>query len=178
VRKPTTPRSIAIALPAVVMLGTCNARRSASLSSGAWCFARGMPSAVITPMAKIADASRSTHAPLVSLRIAAAGSPPAIPAITLISARREFASTSSSSLSTTDGTSALFAIACDFESTSVPNASGYRSRPLRLSAINRHSTARPAHATEIRIRRPPRVRSRNGPRNGAITANGAMVKRR
>src|SRR4051812_50132531 len=47
-----------------------------------------------------------------------------------------------------------------------------------FSAIKKHSTARPAHEMEMRRRRPPRVRSRNGPSTGAMTANGAIVNSR
>ena len=47
-----------------------------------------------------------------------------------------------------------------------------------FAAMNRHSTARPAHEAMNSRRRPPRVRSRNGPSTGATTANGAIVNSR
>ncbi len=45
-------------------------------------------------------------------------------------------------------------------------------------AMPMQSSARPAAATIISIRRPPLERSSAGPRIGATIANGAMVSRR
>ena len=46
------------------------------------------------------------------------------------------------------------------------------------SAMRRQSPARPNIANAIMSRRPPRVRSINGPSTGATIANGAIVNTR
>ena len=77
------------------------------------------------PSTKITAPSRSTHAAPVELGGSRPRPVPATtPPTTAISARREFASTSSSWLSTTAGTSALLATDWPFDSTSIAKASG------------------------------------------------------
>jgi hypothetical protein len=128
-------------------------------------------------------ATRSDQSDPNSWYTISAGRPPTIAPITLTSARREFAFTSSASSRTKAGTSALFATCAPLPSTSTPNASGYTMSPagaglLMYCAIPRQRSARPAAARIISIRRPPLERSRAGPRMGATIANGAMVSSR
>ena len=89
-----------------------------------------------------------------------------------------FASTSSSSLSTTVGTSALFVTWYAFESTRKRNASGNSSNESTSSIMKAQTTARSPLPTMTASRRPPECRSRIGPINGATTANGATVSSR
>jgi hypothetical protein len=107
--KPTTPRTSPIAEPATTMLRAWSCSRCASVSGGPTSFARGIASAAKIPTAKITEPVRNTHAALVSFSIAAANGAATAPHRTAINARRELARTSSSGLSTTAGTSALFA---------------------------------------------------------------------
>ena len=123
-------------------------------------------------------AHTSTQSAPVSLSTTAAGMPPIAPAAMLMSARREFAVTSAASSGTIAGTSALFATWCPLASTSTPNANGKSSSVLTFPAIRTHNPARPKHPALIKVRRPPRLRSRRGPMTGATSAKGATVSNR
>ena len=112
-RKPTLPRSTAIALPASRMLGWCSsasASASSVLSSGARVDAFGILNAKIAATANTTAPTRSDQSAPKRCWTPAAGMPPTVAARTLISARRELALTSSDLSLTTAGTSALLAI--------------------------------------------------------------------
>ena len=76
------------------------------------------------PRTKITAPERNTHGARATWRIPAAIGAATIPPRMLMSASREFASTSSSLFLMTPGTSALLVTLCAFESTSAANASG------------------------------------------------------
>ena len=62
--------------------------------------------------------------------------------------------------------------------TSDANASGNRVNESRDHAMPTRTTARNTATISTTIRCPPRIRSTNGPTNGATTANGAMLTAR
>ena len=87
----------------------------------------------------------------------------------------ELASTSSLSLLTTDGTSALREMAYVFCKISATNASGNSNRLSTWLAISSDRGTR-ANATACTTnRRPPGARSMTGPMNGAMNRNGTRV---
>ena len=85
----------------------------------------------------------------------------------------ELASTSSSSVRTTSGTSADFETEYVFCRTIIPNTRG---NSRTLSTLGIISSSRPARTTAVSWmtkRRPPGTRSSHGPISGATMANGA-----
>lgn len=87
----------------------------------------------------------------------------------------ELASTSSSSVRTTVGTSALFEIAYVFCATMAPKARGKSSRLSALDAISSDSTTRTTVMICTTRRRPPAIRSTAGPMSGATNRNGTKL---
>ncbi len=90
----------------------------------------------------------------------------------------EFASTSSSSLRTTDGTSADFDTRYVFCSTSAANTSGNSISESTYLAISSDSRMRHTATSWITSRRPPAARSMTGPISGAMIRNGAKLMTR
>ncbi len=90
----------------------------------------------------------------------------------------EFASTSSASDRTVDGTIADFETAYVFWSTNDPNTNGNSASASSDTAISRVSTTLATDTNWITNRRPPATRSIIGPINGATTRNGAKPSAR
>jgi hypothetical protein len=128
--KPTAARASSIADEANTTAGACSSARSLRPADRAATTSRGSRVAATSATPKMAaEYSRVGVAPN-SFCSAAAGSTAANPTNPEMSPSLEFASTSSSSVRTTDGTSALFEIAYVFCSTMAPNASGKSNRLL------------------------------------------------
>ena len=108
----------------------------------------------------------------------ATGMPAATPANPVMIDSFELASTSSWSSFTVVGTTALLAIPYALPNTSIPSATGKRTRSSRFRIMNSPTRTRDAAITMIIRRRPLAARSSAGPMNGAITANGAIVSTR
>ena len=177
-RKPTIPRTSAMAVDASTTPMLRSSAVSAALGGAIATWAAGIRRA-----ARVAARYTTTATPRMpcdpaSAYAGAARRPAPGAARPESSCSFELASTSSSSLCTTVGTRALRATPYALPSASTANASGNSSRLLRSSSITRQTTARtPLTATTIQ-RRPPWDRSRAGPMNGATKARGATVRSR
>ena len=176
VKNPTTPRSSAIAVPAMTMLRACSAPAGRGVSPGPTRSARGMPERANGPEDEH-DAAGAQHPrraerlqdrrPRTAQRSCRAS--------TLMIARREFASTSSS-LSDDHGRDER-ALGDRLALREHERAERERIEQ-QVVDVARHQDReqRPAGIDAANSsRRPPRVRSRNGPSTGATTANGAIV---
>ena len=123
--------------------------------------------------------SASTHSGPICKRMPPSA-PATIAASPLSSWSLEFASTSSMSPATVDGTTAALAIWYVFASTSIANASGNSARLSLMTAIIivMATTTRSAIVAWMTTRWPPFTRSIIGPMSGPTSANGAIVNSR
>ena len=181
VMNPTPARSTAMLVAAMRMEMACSSLSARTRAAAvATRVGLGMRTQAMAAAAKATAARRTTHGPPrnPTLRMITPGMAAANPARTDSTARRELAVTSSRSSGTVMGTSALLVTMWAFDSTSTPKASGNSHRLWRWLAIERQIRARLAEPAMRIRRRPAGVRSRTGPRKGATTAKGAMVRSR
>ena len=181
VRNPTAPRSTAMPVAAIRMVMAWSSISALKLGSPASDLGvLGIRAPAMAAAANTTAASRTTHGPprKPTFNTMMPGTAARNPARTESTASRELAVTSSRSSGTVMGTRALLVTLWAFDSTSTPKARGNSHRLCSSAAINRQIRARTPEAAMKINRRPAGVRSRTGPRNGATTANGAMVSRR
>ena len=173
--KPTLARSSSIVFDASTTRSECSSTSSARPAPRAAITSRGRRLAITNATPKItAEYSSVAVAPIVFCRMPA-GTTATAPTSPEISPSFEFASTSSASVRTTVGTSALFEIAYVFCATIAMNARGNSSRLSALKAIAADSTTRTTVMIWITRRRPPAMRSIAGPMSGATNRNGTKL---
>jgi hypothetical protein len=125
---PTVALASSIADEASTTAGACSSARSVRSADRAATTSRGSRVADMSATPKIAAEYSSVGVAPNSFCNPAAGNTAANPTKPEINPSFEFASTSSSSLRTVDGTSALFEMAYVFCSTIAPNANGNNNR--------------------------------------------------
>ncbi len=177
VRNPTVARSRAMADAARMIPPLRSSARSWASTGVRATDTRGRSRPATVPAANT-HAARATTTSAPSSDASSPGMAAANPTRPPSSPSLALASTSSASLDTVVGTSALFDTWYPLPSTSTTNASGNSTSESRFHTMAVHASARPSADSTTMSRRPPAMRSMAGPISGATSANGATVNRR
>jgi hypothetical protein len=173
--KPALALNSNIAFEARFTRSECNSARSSRPAVPAAITSRGSRVAATKANPKMAAAYNSVaSAPTVFCSIAA-GMIAIAPIRPEIRPNFELASTNSSSVRTTVGTSALLEMAYVFCATIATKASGNSNKLVALNAIRIDSPTRTIVMIWITNRRPPAIRSIAGPISGATNRNGTKL---